>query len=308
MPPVENLPIKRVTVDPNAADEQIFAIGLVVNPAIESAWQTYAQDTEAPKDGDLYISADGLRIYSKPKSVFKVKEATERILLGAAMIPNKLILRRDEKTGEKYWLYFTQEAINTLYQRYVRSGYKNAFNFNHNSAVKINARATGVYMKNDHDVANIAGLDIPSGSVFMTVYVEDENAWRDYVATGIATGFSIEVVHGEEDVTSGSQAPADGQPYAAQATGDETELLEAIQTIASIAKFGAANRLLENMKLLAQQTEFQAFRNKLKRHMAKLSPKFQTLHMAKLNDPEKGLTYFLENRTLLERELNSISK
>lgn len=302
MPP-ENLPIRRVTVDPNAPDEQIFAIGLVVNPAIESSWQAYAADVTATKDGDLYISPDGLRIYSKPKSQFRIKDASERILLGAAMIPNKLILRVDEKTGEKYWLYFTQEAINTLFKRYMTSGYKNAFNFNHNSAVKINARATGVYMKSDHDIANIAKLDIPSGSMYITVYVEDEAAWRDYVETGIATGFSIEVIHGEESVTDNA-----AQPSAAYSATDDAQFIELLTGVAGLSQFAKMNPMIGDLRKLADQKEFEQFFNRLKRNLSKLSPKFMALHMAKLKDAENGLAYYLENRELLEREFKKLGR
>lgn len=62
----------------------------------------------------------GMSIVSNPASEMEVIFASdkERTISGVVLTPDKLIYRINPITGEQYYIYFTKEVINLLYQRY----------------------------------------------------------------------------------------------------------------------------------------------------------------------------------------------
>ena len=84
--------------------DEVFAISLVEQPAIEANWVYFNRDNVA----------------------FATVDNDKRIIVAPVLIPDKKILRVDG-AGKPYEVFFTSETIERLAQKFIEKGYqKNA--------------------------------------------------------------------------------------------------------------------------------------------------------------------------------------
>jgi len=150
----------------------VQAISIVEKPAIESDFITLSKQDEEIK----------LATISEEK----------RILLGAALIPNKLILRKDED-GEPYNIFFSPDTVRKTSEYFLKLGKQNNSTFEH----AVNLEGLSVvesWIKEDdtHDKSKMYGIDEPIGTWFIAMKVYNDDVWKEYVETGKVKGFSIE--------------------------------------------------------------------------------------------------------------------
>jgi len=151
-------------------DEQtdgVFAVSLVEKPAIE----------------ENFIALS--------KQQIELKALDEkRIVMGAALIPNKKIYRRDK--DKEFEIYFTDETVRRASELvFMRNQHQNA-TLEH--AVKLSGMAiveSWIIEDDEKDKSNIYGFDLPKGTWMITMKVMDDNIW-DKVKNGEVKGFSIE--------------------------------------------------------------------------------------------------------------------
>ena len=151
--------------------EGLQAIALVDSPAIGLNYQAFAPHK------------------------FEVINEDKRIVMGAAMIPDLPIYRRDER-GE-YYAIFKKETIKALVQKLFKENKHNVFNEQHN-AFKI---LDGVYIYQSFITDAELGISAPSGfenvadgTWFIAAKVENDEAWAKVKEEGILKGFSVEGV------------------------------------------------------------------------------------------------------------------
>ncbi len=145
----------------------ITAMGLVDMPAIEENW--------------IALS----------KMQFAKVDEERRMLYGPALIPDKEILRYDEK-GEEYYVYFEKATVQAIAHQFFKKNLQHSTNLQHEIPV------TGVTVveswlkegKNDKSIE--LGLpDLPDGTWFIGTKVDEEHVWND-VKEGKIKGYSIE--------------------------------------------------------------------------------------------------------------------
>ena len=151
--------------------EGLQAIALVDSPAIGLNYQAFAPHK------------------------FEVINEDKRIVMGAAMIPDLPIYRRDER-GE-YYAIFKKDTIKALVQKLFKENKHNVFNEQHN-AFKI---LDGVYIYQSFITDAELGISAPSGfenvadgTWFIAAKVENDEAWAKVKKEGILKGFSVEGV------------------------------------------------------------------------------------------------------------------
>ena len=151
--------------------EGLQAIALVDSPAIGLNYQAFAPHK------------------------FEVINEEKRIVMGAAMIPDLPIYRRDER-GE-YYAIFKKETIKALVQKLFKENKHNVFNEQHN-AFKI---LDDVYIYQSFITDAELGISAPSGfenvadgTWFIAAKVENDEAWAKVKKEGILKGFSVEGV------------------------------------------------------------------------------------------------------------------
>ena len=147
----------------------IEAISVVENPAIES-------DFIALKSQDVKLAE---------------VNAEKRLLMGALLIPNKPIYRRNGE--DEYYIYFSKDTVLKASQKYLMS------NNQHNATMEHQYDISGLTLVESwivedevHDKSRKYGLDVPLGTWMGSVKVNNDEVWNDYVKTGKVKGFSIE--------------------------------------------------------------------------------------------------------------------
>jgi len=158
-----------LTVEDENVDE-VFAISLVENPAIESNF--------------VYFDKEEIRFASISDE--------KRIVIGPILIPDKKILRVDA-AGEPYEVYFTKDTVAKLAQNYLMKKYQNQSTLEHEGKIKdVTLVESWVKESKLNDKSNIYGLSLPVGSWVGMFKINNDKIWNDYVKTGKVKGFSIE--------------------------------------------------------------------------------------------------------------------
>ena len=148
----------------------VNAISLVSDPAIESDWITL----------------------SKQKKVeLKFVDEEKRILMGAALIPNKPIYRRNEQ-GEEYHIFFSDKTIRRAAELFLEKGLQSESTLEHEISLKGNTVVES-WIKEDevHDKSVKYGLDAPVGTWCVSMKINDDRVWQ-LAKDGHIKGFSIE--------------------------------------------------------------------------------------------------------------------
>ncbi len=149
-------------------DNGVNAISLVKNPAIESDF--------------LALKADEI--------LLKTINDEKRLLVGALLIPNKPIMRKNEEGN--YYIYFSKDTVEKASQKFLMN------NKQHNATLEHKIPLSGMTLVESWIVENkkqdksaFYGLDVPVGTWMGTMKVENDDTWAE-VKSGKIKGFSIE--------------------------------------------------------------------------------------------------------------------
>ncbi len=162
--------IVELILDEDQEISGIEAISIVENPAIEEDFVALKNQQEI-----------------KLAEIDKEK----RILLGALLIPNKPIYR---KNGEdEYYIYFSKNTVLKASQLYLQKGNQNNSTLEHQHSIQgLSLVESWIIEDEVHDKSRKYGMDLPVGTWMGAVKVNNEDIWNEYVKTGKVKGFSIE--------------------------------------------------------------------------------------------------------------------
>ena len=147
----------------------IEAISVVENPAIE-------EDFIALKSQEFKLA-----------EVDKEK----RILMGALLIPNKPIYRRNGE--DEYYIYFSKDTVLKASQMYLMQGKQNNSTLEHQYQINgLSLVESWIVEDKVHDKSVKYGMDLPLGTWVGSVKVNNDEIWNEFVKTGRVKGFSIE--------------------------------------------------------------------------------------------------------------------
>ena len=151
----------------------IDAVSIVESPAIEENW--IALNKQEPKE---YKFAE----VSKEK----------RIIMGALLVPDKHIHRRDEENGE-YMIWFSKDTIRQCMEMFFKNGNQSNATFEHLEYITgLTMVESWIVEDTEKDKSNLYELNVPVGTWMGTIKVDNENIWNDFIKTGLVKGFSIE--------------------------------------------------------------------------------------------------------------------
>ena len=147
----------------------IEAISVVESPAIE-------EDFVALKSQEFKLAeVDGER----------------RILMGALLIPNKPIYRRNGE--DEYYIYFSKDTVLKASQMYLMNSKQNNSTLEHQHQLEgLSLVESWIVEDKVHDKSVKYGMDLPLGSWVGSVKVNNDQIWNEFVKTGKVKGFSIE--------------------------------------------------------------------------------------------------------------------
>tara|TARA_R100001086_G_scaffold242801_1_gene170886 strand:+ start:624 stop:1517 length:894 start_codon:yes stop_codon:yes gene_type:complete len=136
------------------------------------------------------IEEDFIALKSQEVKLAEVS-SEKRILLGALLVPNKPIYR---KNGEDdYYIYFSKNTIEKASQLYLMNGNQNNATLEHQHTLNGLTLVESWLVEDEvHDKSRKYGLNVPVGTWMGAVKVNSEEVWEEFVKTGKVKGFSIE--------------------------------------------------------------------------------------------------------------------
>lgn len=155
-------------------DEEVFgvdAISLVENPAMEEEF-VHFDDPEPIK--------------------FKAVNEEKQIVIGAILVPNRPVPRKNKKTGEMYAVYLKPRTVEKAAHRYLKRKLQDQTTVDHEDKVGGSYLVESWIVSGDQDKSKHYGLDYPKGTWVGLMKIENEAVWKNYVKTGRVKGFSIE--------------------------------------------------------------------------------------------------------------------
>ena len=177
----KEFPIYELTIND---DENVGVqfISIVDKPAIEKSWM----------------------VFNAVKHRF-VGDAEKRIVSGAAMIANLPIYRRDNSRGE-YYVMFKADTIRKIAEKYMKNKFTSNVNMNHANQVEGIYVTESFLIDSERGISTPKGYDtLPDGSWFVSMKVDNDEVWNNFVKTGTLTGFSVEGTFVEQHLADSSE-------------------------------------------------------------------------------------------------------
>ena len=162
--------IVELLLDEESLQAGIQAISVVESPAIE-------EDFVALKD-------------EQPKIELKTIDKEKRILMGAALIPNKPIYRRNGE--DEYYIYFSQDTVRKASELFFINGNQNKATLEHQMDVQGTSVVESWIIEGEQDKSRMYGMDLPVGTWMVSMKILNDELWNDYVRERKIKGFSIE--------------------------------------------------------------------------------------------------------------------
>lgn len=146
----------------------IEAISVVENPAIEE---------------------DFIALKKVPVLLAEV-DSEKRILMGAALVPNKKILRRNDE--EEYYIYFSEDTVRKASELFLKRGYQSNSTLEHHEKLDgMTVVESWLVEDEKKDKSRKYGFDVPVGTWMVSMKVYNDDVWAK-VKAGELHGFSIE--------------------------------------------------------------------------------------------------------------------
>jgi hypothetical protein len=163
--------IIELVIDENEELSGIEAISVVSAPAIEENFLALKNEEQ-------------IRLAEVSKE--------KRILMGAALIPDKPIYR---KNGEQeFYIFFSKETVSKASQMYLKAGNQGQATMEHTEEKLEGMTVVESWIIEDsvHDKSRKYGLDLPLGTWMVSMKIDNDDIWNNYVKQNKIVGFSIE--------------------------------------------------------------------------------------------------------------------
>ena len=147
----------------------IDAVSLVDSPAIEENF---------------------IALNKEYKIEFAEVDSEKRILMGAALIPNKQIYRKNGK--DEFYVFFSEATVKQASELFLKNGNQSNATLEHKAKFDGATVVESWIIDNpEMDKSKQYGFSLPKGTWMISMKIEDENVWKQ-VKEGKYKGFSIE--------------------------------------------------------------------------------------------------------------------
>ena len=161
--------IIEMVLNEEAENQGIHAVSVVESPAIEENW------------------------IALNKQLIELKSIDEekKILMGAALVPDKQIYRNDKENGE-FYIYFSKDTIRQASQLFLKRSNQNNATYEHQMKIEgMSVVESWIIEDTKLDKSAIYGFELPVGTWMISMKVDNPEIW-DKVKSGDIKGFSIE--------------------------------------------------------------------------------------------------------------------
>jgi len=160
--------IVELIIDESEKLNGIEAVSIVEFPAIESNFVALSEHLELAKVDD-----------------------EKKILMGAALIPNKNIYRKNG--NDEYYIFFSEDTVRKASELFLMNSNQNNATLEHDKKLKdLSVVESWIVEDTEMDKSKKYGLNAPVGTWMVSMKVNNDAIWNDFVKTGKVKGFSIE--------------------------------------------------------------------------------------------------------------------
>ena len=152
----------------------VYALSVVENPAMEDLW---------------------IALSEQPQQIeFAKVDDEKRLLLGAALIPNKKIYRNID--GNEFYITFSEQTIEKLAHEFFKNQSNNNSSLEHEVKLEGMSVVEGWIVEDSkNDKSNAYGKEYEKGTWVTMMKVDNNEVWEK-VKSGDIKGFSIDAVLG----------------------------------------------------------------------------------------------------------------
>jgi len=162
--------IIELLIDENELFSGIEAISIVDRPAIQENF---------------------IALSEQSKVQLAEVDKEKKILMGAALVPNKNIYRADGE--DEYYIYFSEDTVRKASELFLMRGNQNKSTLEHEAELNgLSVVESWIIEDETHDKSRKYDMDLPIGTWMVSMKVNNDEVWNDYVKTGKVKGFSIE--------------------------------------------------------------------------------------------------------------------
>ena len=154
-------------------------------------------------DKDETSGIDAVSVVSSPaieenfialnKHEVQLKQIDEekRLLMGAALVPNKQIYRVNDKQ-EEYYIFFSENTVRKASELFLKRSNQNNATYEHKDKLSgMSVVESWIIEDTKQDKSAKYGFDLPVGTWMISMKVDNDEVWQD-VKEGKVKGFSIE--------------------------------------------------------------------------------------------------------------------
>jgi hypothetical protein len=166
---MEKFEIIELLIDDNKIESGINAVSVVESPAIE----------------------ENFVALKKHEVELKEVDAEKRILMGAALIPNKQIYRKNK--DKEFYIYFSEDTVRKASELFLMRANQNNATLEHEKKMLEGMSVVESWIIEDEklDKSVKYGFNLPKGTWMISMKVNNDEIW-DKVKAGEVKGFSIE--------------------------------------------------------------------------------------------------------------------
>lgn len=122
-------------------------------------------------------------------------DAEKRIITGPAIIPDKFIFRYNHSSDESYYVYFTIATAKRISEAFLKELRQHQINIEHKADTflsNVSIVESWIVENPSIDKSSALGFSVPKGTWMVSMKIDDEEVWREYIKSGKTKGFSIE--------------------------------------------------------------------------------------------------------------------
>jgi len=154
-------------------------------------------------DAGLSWAERKLNQIEKQKMTFAFDEE-KKIVIGAAMVPNRMIHRYDD-LGNLYYVFFSKESIKKMAQKFLKEKRTDETSIEHDGIKlgkdKVYISESWISEDETYDKSVKYGFSLPIGTWYVSMKVNDDKVWK-MIKQKSLNGFSVEGLFAEKSVFS----------------------------------------------------------------------------------------------------------
>lgn len=179
----KKLPIYDLIISEFDDATEVNYLSLVESPAIEVNYVAFSKE-------------------NTNKVKFKIQNAEKQMVCGPIAIPGLPIYRRNEDTGEEYYVQMSPKTIENAVKKFAKKGFNTHINANHSTNVPAYLMENWLIVDSKNDKSNSYGFsNLPVGTWMGVIFLENE-AWQKYIKSGELSvgGVSLEGIFSTGEV------------------------------------------------------------------------------------------------------------